>query len=399
MVDNLDARNPLDTPPTWRDVALRMLAMASLLAAVVHFSVTGEHFAEYWAYGAFMLVGGFVQLGWSVAAVARPSKGLLVSGAVINAAIVAVYVVTRTVGDLVGPGAGQTEPIGLADTVTTACEALIVVGSVALALGTARRPVRRRTAAVVTISAATATVVLLSMSLMGGGEMSEDSEMDAAAAVSLPTHSPAGPVTMPDADMRMENGMAMASDKPCTKAPTAAQQRAAVKLVNDSWAGSKKYRNLATAKADGYRSLTPSGAKVVHYINATNYRATVEGRQQTLDPSRPQSLVYANTSRGAVLVAAMYIASPRDHGAPAQPGGCLTQWHVHTNLCFDKDMSVVGVAKPSCPADSRQRRTPPMLHIWFAPVPGGPTAVDASPRQVVRAAERVGGTDHKNETA
>ena len=33
--------------------------------------------------------------------------------------------------------------------------------------------------------------------------------------------------------------------------------------------------------------------------------------------------------------------------------------------------------------------TPPMIHIWFVPIPGGPTAIDAPNQQVVQAAERV----------
>jgi len=30
-----------------------------------------------------------------------------------------------------------------------------------------------------------------------------------------------------------------------------------------------------------------------------------------------------------------------------------------------------------------------MMHVWFVPSPGGPTAVDAPDKQVVRASERV----------
>ena len=33
--------------------------------------------------------------------------------------------------------------------------------------------------------------------------------------------------------------------------------------------------------------------------------------------------------------------------------------------------------------------TPAMIHVWFVPIPGGPTAIDAPDRQVVQAAERV----------
>ena len=111
---------------------------------------------------------------------------------------------------------------------------------------------------------------------------------------------------------------------------------------------------------------------------------------QVLNSAKPQSLVYANTPKGAVLVAAMYITTPG--GATPQPGGCLTQWHVHTNLCLRRGIGVVGLvtaAHPSCPPGSRNRVTPPMMHIWFVPIPGGPTAIDASNAQIVRAAERV----------
>jgi hypothetical protein len=89
-----------------------------------------------------------------------------------------------------------------------------------------------------------------------------------------------------------------------------------------------------------------------------------------------------------VLVAAMYITGPG--GPTPQPGGCLTQWHVHTNLCLTKRLGVVGTTdEGACPSGSANRVTPPMIHIWFVPVPGGPTAIDATDRQVVQAAERV----------
>ena len=135
--------------------------------------------------------------------------------------------------------------------------------------------------------------------------------------------------------------------------------------------------------------MTPTGAPVVHYISAASYRSTVLGGP-VLNYQAPQSLVYANTPKGAVLAAAMYITAPG--GATPQPGGCLTQWHVHTNLCLTRGLGVVGIedaAHPACPAGSRNRVTPPMIHVWFVPIPGGPTAVDAPDAQVVRAAEQV----------
>jgi hypothetical protein len=208
------------------------------------------------------------------------------------------------------------------------------------------------------------------------------------ASVHLADGSPAGAISMPNPNMQMASGMAMAT-KGCTSTATAAQQRAAVHLVNTSWKDAQKFRSLAAAKAAGYVPITPSGFPVVHYANPASLSATVNGGR-IIKPNDPQSLVYANTPKGAVLVATMYITSPLTKRTP-QPGGCLTQWHVHTNLCLN-GFTVVGLvssSSPSCPAGSKNYVTPPMMHVWYVPIPGGPTAVDAPDAQVVRAAEQV----------
>jgi hypothetical protein len=214
--------------------------------------------------------------------------------------------------------------------------------------------------------------------------------MPQTAALRIPTVSPAGDVTMPDPNMQMAPGMRMASPTMCDAMPSQAQRAAVVRLVNASWQGARRFRSLAAAKAAGYVPITPPGLRVVHYLNYQYYLATARGGP-VLNTADPQSLVYANTPRGAVLAAAMYIAPPGR--ATPQPGGCLTQWHVHTNLCqtvFGSVVSLVTAAHPACPAGSSNRVTPSMMHVWFVPIPGGPTAIDASDMQVFRAAERVG---------
>jgi hypothetical protein len=217
--------------------------------------------------------------------------------------------------------------------------------------------------------------------------MSTGASSSTASSIKLATTSPAGDITMPDPNMQMETGMQMAGAA-CTTTPSSAQQAAAVNLVDTSWQDSSKYQSLAVAIAAGYRPITPTGLPVVHYINASYYRATLMGGP-VLNTAEPQSLVYANTSKGAVLAAAMYIQSALTSAAPPQPGGCLTQWHVHTNLCLTLGAGVVGVTQSGCPAGSVNRVTPPMLHVWFVPIPGGPTAVDATDAQVVQAAKTV----------
>jgi hypothetical protein len=393
-----------------RRVIAGCLAILSVAAAVIHFAVAGSHFQEYWPFGVFMLVVGWAQLLWAVGATVRPSRPLLAGGALLNAGIIAVYVVTRTVGDVVGPTPHAIETFGFGDGLCTVLEAMIAAGCCWLLL--ARRDYLVRRAEVFRAIAATGgvTAVLLSAALVTGGPemvMSVSASSPAgssaaghatamhmsapraSAAISLATRSPAGAITMPAPGMQMAPGMKMASSAPCDATPTRSQQAAAVRLVNASWKGASKYQSLAVAKAAGYRPITPVGLPVVHYLNYSSYLATIMGGS-VLDLAEPQSLVYANTPRGAVLVAAMYITRPG--GPTPQPGGCLTQWHLHTNLCLRPGLGVVALvspAHPACPAGSRNRVTPPMMHIWYVPIPGGPTAIDAPDRQVVHAAEQV----------
>jgi hypothetical protein len=50
---------------------------------------------------------------------------------------------------------------------------------------------------------------------------------------------------------------------------------------------------------------------------------------------------------------------------------------------------VVGTTRTGCPAGSSNHVTPPMMHVWYVPIPGGPNAIDAPDGQVVRAADKV----------
>jgi hypothetical protein len=384
-----------------RRVLAAGLAVVSVAAAVIHFAVAGAHFAEYWLFGVFMLVVAWLQLIWALAAVVRPTRLLLWAGTVLNAGVVTVYILTRTVGDMIGPTPNAVEPFGFGDGLCTVLEAVIAAGCLWLLFAGADRRLRRSRLLAVPAATGALVAVLLSVALVDGGPemvmtMSDSTPTSPApamqmsgaktASVTLATTTPARAITMPDPDMQMGGGMRMASSTPCVAVPTKSQEQAAVNLVDTTWRDDAKYRSLAAARSAGYRPLTPTGRKVVHYVNPASYRATVRGGP-ILDSADPQSLVYANTPHGAVLAAAMFITAPG--GATPQPGGCLTQWHVHTNLCMTKGLHVVGTTDPSCPAGSENQVTPAMLHVWFVPVPGGPTAIDATDAQVVHAAESV----------
>ena len=192
-------------------------------------------------------------------------------------------------------------------------------------------------------------------------------------ALSLPTTSPAGKIEWPDDMTTMAAGMKMAEPN-CTTQPTAAQQQAAVSLVNQTVASAQKYTSLATAKAAGYVPVTPSGARIVHYINPTIYRAG-----NALNPNQIPSLVYVNTDT-VPCSSPPCTWTPRGV-TPPQPGGCLTQWHIHTDLCLSGGRVVGNDSDGSCAAGSVNQVTQPMMHVWMTPVSGGPLARAPSTRR------------------
>jgi hypothetical protein len=214
--------------------------------------------------------------------------------------------------------------------------------------------------------------------------------------ISLATDSRAGPITWPLTMGSMGAGMQMVTPN-CTTSPTAEQQQAAVALVNQTVSAVSRYQSLANARADGYVPITPTGQSLVHYAKPSNID---DGA--LLDPNAIESLVYANTPNGAILVAAMYLMASDQVGAsPPMPGGCLTEWHIHTNLCFsNSNGTVVGVTHAgACAAGSTNHISQPMIHVWLAPVPGGPLVVDATDAQAVQAAEQLPIPSPQNPTA
>jgi hypothetical protein len=111
------------------------VGLLSVVAAVIHFAVTPEHFEEYLLFGVFFLVLGAFQLVWGVLAPWRPWPAMLWAGLVVNVGVIVIWIVTRTSGLPIGPEAGEAEEIHLLDGLATAAELLIVLGSAWLLAG------------------------------------------------------------------------------------------------------------------------------------------------------------------------------------------------------------------------------------------------------------------------
>ena len=106
-----------------RSMILYAAAVFSLLAALIHLWVMPEHFEEWWSYGAFFLVSAVAQGLYCAALLRGPRRPLLLLGIGGNLSIIALYLLTRTVGiPFFGPHAGEVEGIGMLDLSATAAE-------------------------------------------------------------------------------------------------------------------------------------------------------------------------------------------------------------------------------------------------------------------------------------
>jgi hypothetical protein len=154
--------------------------------------------------------------------------------------------------------------------------------------------------------------------------------------------------------------------------PTSAQVAAANQLVADSRRGLARFADLRDARRAGYAPHERVPRSLKHYFKAAY---VIDGR--VLDPTRPEGLLYAHTTRGPVLVAAVYMMNRA--GEPGREvGGCLTPWHVHHDLCSSDPakglISGVRTRSGSCPPGQVPWAAPPFLHVWTIDFPGGPFA-------------------------
>lgn len=107
--------------------ALRLAALASVVAAGIHVVVAPEHFRESALYGGFFVAAAACQLAGAAALLAFRSRlltGFVAGG---NAVIVVLWLLTRVVGIPIGPQAGEIERFQLLDVSASTAEATVVV--------------------------------------------------------------------------------------------------------------------------------------------------------------------------------------------------------------------------------------------------------------------------------
>lgn len=114
----------------------RTAAVLSALAGIIHLGAGPEHLAEWWAYGVFFFGAAAAQAAYALVLWTRGIEGwggwlavrtkVYAGGIVMTLAIIALWVVSRTVGVPVGPQRFEPEGIGWPDAASKLVEAALV---------------------------------------------------------------------------------------------------------------------------------------------------------------------------------------------------------------------------------------------------------------------------------
>ena len=183
---------------------------------------------------------------------------------------------------------------------------------------------------------------------------------------------------MPDGELAisMDNNEAMELTKyGLDTSPSVEQLRAATELYEKTKAAAAKFEDYNYTRTKGGYTLSTReilGEENDQFEHVYNPDYMTDGR--TLDPERPESLVYYMEHPGGKkrLVCVMYIMPPSQHGP--QIGGPLTRWHFHSRIgfCSDKDgiPRVKPASYPQCPP-GLTLVTPEMMHVWLVDNPYG----------------------------
>lgn len=354
-------------------------ALASAGAGLVHAAAAGTHNGDASLAWLFALTA-VAQLGWAAFLLLRPKRWLTVAGVVLNAAAVAAWALSRTVG-LFGPLA-EVEAVGTQDLLATILGA-IAAGAGVLAIA---MPVRRRVE-LLPVGLTAVLVLALAMPAMaadhthGASHAHGHGEAGEVAAGGGHPHGSAGDET--------EHGQAAdtPADHPHTSEPTGAivslddprltetEQERGTELLTETREALAAFPDEASIVAVGYTSIGDGRAvgRFEHFVN-TAYMS--DGRE--LDPDAIESIVVQRQADGSKkVVSAMYIletGSTMDDVPDV--AGELSVWHDHQNLCWDatgKRLAGV-VVDGQCRPGGTFRPTAPMLHVWLEDTPCGPFA-------------------------
>lgn len=171
------------------------------------------------------------------------------------------------------------------------------------------------------------------------------------------------------------------------------EQRAEAQRLLDrtrAMAGSAQFQTVGAARAAGYewgledvRRPVKKEPVLLHGRNRAHY-----SDDRSLDPSRPESLVWWRTPSGELKLVAFMYRLPPGVAAPDY-GGPIVRWHGH-DKCKDP-RSRKTLSEPvngTCPDGQVLKDNPEMTHVWLTDDLRSAFAVEAPAEALTKALER-----------
>jgi hypothetical protein len=146
---------------------------------------------------------------------------------------------------------------------------------------------------------------------------------------------------------------------------SAEQRAAARRLLERLRATAADWSDPVRAKAAGFDVRRPHrlpGETRVMWFHSEN-RAW-HSDEHYLDPSRPDTLIYADLPNHPLIVVGVMISMPRGLRGPT-PGGPITRWHSHIVCVRDGLRGLAPRPNGLCPAGERRVQGSEMMHVWF----------------------------------
>jgi hypothetical protein len=377
-----------------------VVAAALAGAGLIHLAFAPVHLQESTTHGAFFVAAAWAQLLLAgLILTRRGGRATLAATVAVQAAIIGVWVVSRTSGI-----SGEVEPVAFPDALASLLEFIAICGSSLLLLGWHGPRVRSFIGGVVTTLSAVVVMGLVTMSVspaLGGGHSHGAAGHDHASAAGhahshasgasgatgsdghdhahaataagatgnfsadghdhgaiaagtaiVATHdhsAPAGPTDTTTAPHdHGTTGTTVPGTDPCAHQITSltdpcltpAQVAAAQTLIDRSTTFMAPFTAIKTGRTALAAALNAAGFESIGdsgtgFEHYVNWTYYNDGIE--LDPTRIEAVVLQKLSTGQWIAAsAMYILNPGKTMADAPDiAGSLTSWHDHQNLCWD----------------------------------------------------------------
>ena len=350
------------------------LAALSAGAGVIHFAVSGGHFDVAWTHGAFFAVVAWLQLGWAAAVVLKPTRRLLLAGAVGNALVILTWAVSRIWGVPIGPDAWTPEPMSLADALASGFEAALVVtcGALLVHPSFAQRRIAPRFGGALLGTSALAVAIISTVALTpsfasdhhGGGHATSeaghagaDHEGDGHTGVVI---SADGSSACEQAGVANEGNSGHGHRGPVPYTPlddaTRLELAGQVALSNQVIS---TYPTVKDAEAAGWRQVTPYVPCIAaHYIKSS---ALIN----PFDPAEPEILLYDGTDPDSQIVGLSYLQFADKDKGPEGFAGPNDPWHVHQQLCIGGGGVLGDESAGPEECEARGGRVVPLENLWM----------------------------------